>query len=45
MYLTHYVEFGIRGVSAAVIVLALGSVFEYGHDLSLAGLLYLLLGA
>ena len=45
MYLSHYADFGVRALSAAAIVLALGYVFEYGHSMSLTGLLYLLLGS
>jgi hypothetical protein len=45
MYLNHYADFGVRTLIAVAIVLALGSVFEFGHSTSLAGLLYQLLGS
>ena len=45
MHLNHYADVGARALSAAAIVLAMGYVFDHGHSMSLAGVLYLLLGA
>ena len=44
MSLNQFAEAGLRYLSAATIVLALAATFEYGHSLSVAGLLQPLFG-